>query len=98
MLKWALTPRSSSEIFEQDGDYHEDNSTLLTLQEIIEQQQLPCLVRLIHDDMNDNYCLLLGETMDPYLIVSNETERFSIPLSFDGKENFLSLFLSQMKT
>ena len=48
--------------------------------------------------MNDNYCLLLGETMDPYLIVSNETERFSIPLSFDGKENFLSLFLSQMKT
>lgn len=95
MLKWALTPRPSSEIFQHDGDHHEENSTLLTLQEIVEQQQLPCLVRLIYDDMNDlndNYCLLLGETMDPYLIVSNETERFSIPLSFDGKENLLSLF------
>ena len=84
MLKWAVSPRSNSEVFEQDGN-EED---FLTLQSIIEEHQLPCLVRLIHDDINDsndNYCLLLGETVDPYLIVSNETERFSIPLSFDGK-------------
>lgn len=90
MLKWAVSPRSNSEVFEQDGN-EED---FLTLQSIIEEHQLPCLVRLIHDDINDsndNYCLLLGETVDPYLIVSNETERFSIPLSFDGKWKFEGL-------
>lgn len=93
MLKWAVTPRSSSDIFEQDGNDQEENSTLLTLQDILEQHQLPCLVRLIYDDINDvndNYCLLLGETIDPYLIVSNETERFSIPLTFDGRETSFS--------
>ena len=89
MLKWAVTPRLNGEIFEQNGIHSNDNYELLTLESIIEQHQLPCLVRLIYDDLNDsidNYCLLLCETTDPYLIVSNETERFSIPLSFDGME------------
>ena len=62
---------------------------MLTLQAIIEQHRLPCLVRLVNDDINesqmDNYCLLLCQTNDPYLLVSNENERFSIPISFDGK-------------
>ena len=87
MLKWAVTPRCNSEIFEQDGIFNGDNYELLTLQDITEQHQLPCLVRLINDDIIesiDNYCLLLCETNEPYLLVSNETERFSIPISFDG--------------
>ncbi len=87
MLKWAVTPRLNGDVYEHDGIYNNNNYELLTLEALLEQHQLPCLVRLIHDDMNDsidNYCLLLCETTDPYLIVSNETERFSIPLSFDG--------------
>ncbi|CAF1316147.1 unnamed protein product [Adineta steineri] len=87
MLKWAVTPRANGDCFEQDGIHNGDNRELLTLQAIIEQHRLPCLVRLINDDINetlDNYCLLLCQTNDPYLLVSNESERFSIPLSFDG--------------
>lgn len=84
MLKWAVTPRINGELYEHDGDGCE----LLTLQTIIEQHRLPCLVRFINDDVNesiDNYCLLLCQTNDPYLLVSTENERFSIPISFDGK-------------
>ncbi|CAM4906530.1 unnamed protein product [Rotaria socialis] len=87
MLKWALTPRLNGDFDEQDGIENSNNFELLTLKSIFEQHELPCLVRLINDDRNqsmDNYCLLLCETKDPYLIVSNETERFSIPISFDG--------------
>lgn len=87
MLKWAVTPRLNVDFDEQDGVENSNSSGLLTLKSIVQQQGLPCLVKLINDDPNqsiDNYCLLLGETRDPYLIVSNETERFSIPLSFDG--------------
>lgn len=88
MLKWAVTPRINSELFEHDGVQNGDGYELLTLQTIIDQHRLPCLVRLINDDVNesiDNYCLLLCQTNDPYLLVSNENERFSIPSSFDGK-------------
>ena len=88
MLKWAVTPRLNGDSFEHDGINNSDSYELLTLQAIMEQHTLPCLVRLVNDDINesiDNYCLLLCETNDPYLIVSNETERFSIPISFDGK-------------
>ncbi|CAF1063717.1 unnamed protein product [Rotaria sordida] len=87
MLKWAVTPRLNVDFYEQDGLQNSDSYEILTLPAIIEQHQLPCLVRLLNDDINqptDNYCLLLCETNDPYLIVSNETERFSIPTSFDG--------------
>lgn len=88
MLKWAVSPRLNGDFYEHDGNQNSDNFELLTLPAIIEQHELPCLVRLINDDLNqsiDNYCLLLGEINDPYLIVSNETERFSIPISFDGR-------------
>ena len=88
MLKWAVTPRANGDLFEHNGNHHMDGDELLTLQTIIEQHRLPCLVRLINADVNesiDNYCLLLCETSDPYLIVSNETERFSVPISFDGE-------------
>jgi len=88
MLKWAVTPRLNSEFFPHDGVHNDNGCELLTLQAITEQHRLPCLVRLINDDLNesnDNYCLLLGQTNDPYLLVSNETERFSVPISFDGK-------------
>jgi hypothetical protein len=88
MLKWAVTPRLHGEFFEQDGVRNGDDYELLTLQVILEQQRLPCLVRLINDDVNesnDNYCLLLCQTKDPYLLASNENERFSLPVSFDGK-------------
>lgn len=88
MLKWAVTPRLNNDCFEQDGTQNGDGCELLTLQSIIEQNRLPCLVRLVNDDINesiDNYCLLLCQTNDPYLLVSNETERFAIPMSFDGK-------------
>ena len=89
MLKWAITPRISNEFFDQTStNGSHDSIELLNLQAIIEQHQLPCLVRFVNDDLYDsydNYCLLLCETKDPYLIVSNETERFSIPISFDGK-------------
>jgi len=87
MLKWAVTPRINGEFFEYDNIHNNENYELLTLQSLIEQHQLPCLVRLINDNRNqsiNNYCLLLCEINDPYLIVSNETERFSVPLSFDG--------------
>ncbi|CAF1517176.1 unnamed protein product [Adineta ricciae] len=89
MLKWAVTPsRLNADGFDHDdGIQHEQNYDLLTLQAILSQYQLPCLARLINDDtneINDNYCLLLCETTDPYLLVSTEAERFSIPLSFDG--------------
>lgn len=87
MLKWAVTPRITSEFFEYDGIDNNNQYDLLTLQTIIEQEQLPCLVRLVNDDRTDsidNYCLLLCQINDPYLIASNETERFSIPISFDG--------------
>ncbi|CAF2444278.1 unnamed protein product [Rotaria sp. Silwood2] len=86
MLKWAVTPRLNGDFYEQDGLQNSDSYEILTLPAILEQHQLPCLVRLFNDDINqsiDNYCLLLCETNDPYLIVSNETERFSIPISFD---------------
>jgi hypothetical protein len=88
MLKWAVTPRLNGDFFEHDGLHNNDGYELLTLQTIIEQHRLPCLVRLINDDINesnDNYCLLLSQTTDPYLLASNESERFSIPVSFDGK-------------
>ncbi|CAF0757430.1 unnamed protein product [Rotaria sp. Silwood1] len=87
MLKWAVTPRFNSDYFENEGINNNHGCELLTLQAIIDQHRLPCLVRLISDDINestDNYCLLLCQTNDPYLLVSNETERFSIPMSFDG--------------
>ena len=92
MLKWAVTPsRLNADGFDHDDGIHqEQNYDLLTLQAIISQRQLPCLARLINDDtneINDNYCLLLCETTDPYLLVSTEAERFSIPLSFDGKHS-----------
>ena len=88
MLKWVVTPRLNGDYFEHEGVHPSDGCELLTLQEIIQQHRLPCLVRLATDDTNestDNYCLLLCQTNDPYLLVSNEIERFSIPLSFDGK-------------
>ena len=88
MLKWAVTPRLNGDFFEHDGLSNGDACELLTLQTILEQHRLPCLVRLVNDDLNDsndNYCLLLGETNEPYLFVSNESERFSVPISFDGK-------------
>ncbi len=88
MLKWAVTPRYNGDFFENDGVHNGDSCELLTLQAIIKQHRLPCLVRLIKDDANesiDNYCLLLSQTNDPYLLVSTEAERFSIPISFDGK-------------
>ncbi|CAF1154260.1 unnamed protein product [Rotaria sordida] len=87
MLKWAVTPRFNSDYFENEGIHNNHGCELLTLQAIIDQHRLPCLVRLMNDDINestDNYCLLLCQTNDPYLLVSNETERFSIPMSFDG--------------
>ena len=88
MLKWAVTPRLNGDFFEHDGARNGDGYELLTLQAILEQHRLPCLVRLVNDDvneLNDNYCLLLCQTNDPYLLVSNENERFSVPISFDGK-------------
>jgi hypothetical protein len=86
MLKWAVSPRLNGDVYEHDGIYQNENYELLTLGTLIEQHQLPCLVRLVQNDLtDDNYCLLLCEITDPYLIVSNETERFSIPISFDGK-------------
>lgn len=87
MLKWAVTPRFNGDYFEHDGVHNGDGNELLTLQAVIKEHRLPCLVRLVNDDINemiDNYCLLLCQTNDPYLLASNETERFSIPLSFDG--------------
>ncbi|UJR25082.1 hypothetical protein I4U23_006443 [Adineta vaga] len=84
MLKWAVTPRLNTDYFDHDGIHHGEHCQSLTLQAIIDQHRLPCLVRLVNDDVNDNYCLLLCQTTDPYLLVSNEAERFSIPLSFDG--------------
>lgn len=88
-----------------DGFEHDAQSDdLLTLQNIISRQSLPCLVRLVHEDVNDtadNYCLLLCQTSEPYLLVSNEAERFSIPLTFDGEcargENKLE-FLSRVRS
>jgi hypothetical protein len=80
---------------EHDGMPQVDRQPLFTLQAIRAQHRLPCLVRLIgHDtnESNDNYCLLLCETQDPYLIVSNEADRFSIPISFDG--TYFSLFVT----
>ena len=93
MLKWAVTPRLNGECLPHDGVHDGDDGELLTLQAIIQLHRLPCLVRLISDDLNesnDNYCLLLGQTTDPYLIVSNETERFAVPISFDGRWKSLS--------
>jgi len=104
MLKWAVTPRFNGDYFEHDGTRNGDSCEYLTLQAIIEQHRLPCLVRLVNDGINetiDNYCLLLCQTNDPYLLVSNEAERFSIPLSFDGKylvgKKAISTFLSTFK-
>jgi hypothetical protein len=87
MLKWAVIPRPNGEVLEHDDSHNDGNDEFLTLQDIIEQHKLPCLIRLVNNDINnsiDNYCLLLCETNDPYLIVSNETKQFSIPISFDG--------------
>ncbi|CAF2495580.1 unnamed protein product [Rotaria sp. Silwood2] len=95
MLKWAVTPRFNGDYFENEGVHNNHGCELLTLQAIIDQHRLPCLVRLTSDDINestDNYCLLLCQTNEPYLLVSNETERFSIPMSFDGE------FLGKKKT
>ncbi|UJR23779.1 hypothetical protein I4U23_026755 [Adineta vaga] len=71
MLKWAVTPRSTED-------------ELLTFEKILEQQKLPCLVRIGENDSSDNYLILLCETNESYLSVSNETKQFSIPISFDG--------------
>lgn len=93
MLKWAVTPRPNGEFFEHDGVHQTDSEELLTLQSIIDQQRLPCLVRLVTDDVNDsgdNYCILLSQTNDPYLLVANEAERFSVPVTFDGKIRLFS--------
>jgi len=87
MLKWAVIPRPNGEVLEHDDSHNDGNDEFLTLHDIIEQHKLPCLIRLVNNDINnsiDNYCLLLCETNDPYLIVSNETKQFSIPISFDG--------------
>ncbi|CAM2696986.1 unnamed protein product [Rotaria socialis] len=87
MLKWAVTPRLNSDYCENEGIRNSDGCELHTLQAVIEQHRLPCLVRIAGDDIHesaDNYCLLLAQTNDPYLLVSNENERFSIPLLFDG--------------
>jgi hypothetical protein len=95
MLKWAVTPRLNGDFYEHDGNLNADGCELLALEAILSQRRLPCLVRLVHDDFheaNDNYCLLLRETSDPYLLVSNETDRFSIPISFDGKSIVLFSF------
>ena len=88
MLKWAVAPRLNADSYEQNGNYIMEGYDLLTLNAILEQNRLPCLVRLPNDDIHDttdNYCLLLSEISEPYLMVSNETDRFSIPLCFDGK-------------
>ena len=88
MLKWAVTPRLRGDFYQHDNIQNGDDRELLTLEAIIEQHRLPCLVRLAGDDINDshdNYCLLICQTNDSYLLVSNEVERFSIPMSFDGK-------------
>lgn len=90
MLKWAITPRISAEFFDQPtaSPGLRDHYELVSLQAILEQQHLPCLVRFVNTDVYDsldNYCLLLCQTSDPYLIVSNETERFAIPVAFDGE-------------
>ena len=93
MLKWALTPRYNGDSFEHNDIHKNDSYALLSLQAIIQQHQLPCLVRLVNDDINtsiDNYCLLICKTNDPYLIVSNEIERFSMPTSFDGNFSYSS--------
>ena len=90
MLKWAVTPRLAGEFYERDGMLNYDGHEGMTLDNLLAQHNLPCLVRLITEDGNDpldNYCLLLCETDEPYLVVSNETERFAIPNSFDGKSN-----------
>lgn len=87
MLKWAVTPRLCGDFYERDGMLNHDGHESVTLQDLLAQHQLPCLVRLINEDGSDpldNYCLLLCETQDPYLVASNETERFAIPTSFDG--------------
>ncbi|CAF0764156.1 unnamed protein product, partial [Rotaria sordida] len=46
MLKWAVTPRLNVDFYEQDGLQNSDSYEILTLPAIIEQHQLPCLVRL----------------------------------------------------
>ena len=100
MLKWALTPRHNGDSFEHNDIDKSDSYVLLSLQTIIQQHQLPCLVRLMNDDINasiDNYCLLICETNDPYLIVSNETEHFSVPISFDGNFSFYLSYRSYEK-
>ena len=88
MLKWAITPRIGADFFnEQSTSGLRDSFDLLSLETILDQHPLPCLVRFVNDDVYDsidNYCLLLCQTTDPYLIVSNETERFAVPLAFDG--------------
>ncbi|CAF1403712.1 unnamed protein product [Adineta ricciae] len=75
MLKWAVTSRSNDE-FDQDE--------CLTFEKIIEQQKFPCLVRIDNNDSLENYLILLCETNEPYLSVSNETKQFAIPILFDG--------------
>ncbi|CAF1089951.1 unnamed protein product [Didymodactylos carnosus] len=81
MLKWAVVRPDTNSDAQLSVQLH-------TLDEICDQQIFPCLVRLYTENStfdNDNYCLLLTETCDPYLVVSNETERFAVPTSFDGK-------------
>ena len=100
MLKWAVTSRLNGDCFEHDGIPHNDDCELLTLQTILSQHRLPCLVRLVTDDFHesiDNYCLLLRETHDPYLLVSNEADRFSIPTSFDGKYSWIPIISDQVR-
>ena len=101
MLKWAISPRITADFFdEQTGNGIRETFDLLPLETIVEQHQLPCLVRFVNDDIYDsmdNYCLLLCQTTDPYLIVSNETERFAVPLSFDGTTIFLRNYRKEKK-
>lgn len=88
MLKWAVTPRLNGDCFEQNSLSNGHGYQLLTLEAVLTQNRLPCLVRLSTDDIQDsidNYCLLLCENSESYLMVSNESDRFSIPTSFDGK-------------
>ncbi|CAF0967355.1 unnamed protein product [Didymodactylos carnosus] len=80
MLKWAVVRSDTNSDVQLDVELH-------TLDAICNQYTFPCLVRLYSKNAtfdNDNYYLLLTETCDPYLVVSNETERFAVPTSNDG--------------
>ena len=86
MLKWAVTPRSNDEF---------DHDECLTFEKISEQQKFPCLVRIDNNDSLENHLILLCETNEPYLSVSNETKQFAIPILFDGLLFFPYQFVMQ---